>query len=85
MDLGLNGKVALVSGSTAGIGFAIARQLAREGAIVYVNGRTAERVERAVGEIGGTNVKGIAADITASAGIVLLRMGSRMKITITLS
>ncbi|PYR82598.1 MAG: oxidoreductase, partial [Acidobacteria bacterium] len=40
MDLGLTGKVALVSGSTAGIGYAIAEQLVREGARVIVNGRT---------------------------------------------
>jgi NAD(P)-dependent dehydrogenase (short-subunit alcohol dehydrogenase family) len=37
MDLGLKGKIALVTGSTAGIGFAIAKALAQEGASVYVN------------------------------------------------
>jgi NAD(P)-dependent dehydrogenase (short-subunit alcohol dehydrogenase family) len=40
MDLGLQGKRALISGSTAGIGFAIASALASEGARVIVNGRT---------------------------------------------
>ncbi len=69
MDLGLGGKVALVTGSTAGIGFAIARQLAREGAIVYVNGRTKERVDRAVREIGSPNARGIAADVSTRAGV----------------
>ena len=69
MNLGLSGKCALVTGSTAGIGFAIARQLAREGATVYVNGRTAERVDRAVKEIGGTNVSGVAADVATKAGV----------------
>jgi NAD(P)-dependent dehydrogenase (short-subunit alcohol dehydrogenase family) len=69
MDLGLGGKVALVTGSTAGIGFAIARQLAREGAIVYVNGRTQARVDHAVREIGGANVKGVAADLGSRAGV----------------
>ena len=44
MDLGLNGKLAAVSGSTAGIGFAIAATLASEGAKVIVNGRTEARV-----------------------------------------
>jgi NAD(P)-dependent dehydrogenase (short-subunit alcohol dehydrogenase family) len=44
MNLQLNGKKALVTGSTAGIGFAIAALLAREGAHVVVNGRSAERV-----------------------------------------
>jgi NAD(P)-dependent dehydrogenase (short-subunit alcohol dehydrogenase family) len=67
MDYGLKGKRALVTGSTAGIGFAIARQLAAEGAFVYVNGRTDERVNRAVGEIEG-KVDGIAADLTTEEG-----------------
>ena len=44
MDLQLNGKRALVTGSTAGIGFATARELAAEGASVIVNGRSFERV-----------------------------------------
>jgi NAD(P)-dependent dehydrogenase (short-subunit alcohol dehydrogenase family) len=52
MDLGLKGKRALVTGSTAGIEFAIARLLAREGAYVYVNGRTEARVNKAIAEIG---------------------------------
>ena len=48
MDLQLDGKLALVSGSTAGIGFAIANALAREGARVIVNGRSDERVASAM-------------------------------------
>jgi NAD(P)-dependent dehydrogenase (short-subunit alcohol dehydrogenase family) len=67
MDLGLKGKRALVTGSTAGIGLSIAKLLAREGAFVYVNGRTEERVIRAVGEIEG-KVDGVAADLTTEAG-----------------
>ena len=47
MDLELSGKLAMVTGSTAGIGLAIARGLAREGARVIVNGRTQARVEEA--------------------------------------
>ena len=46
MDLKLSDKVVLITGSTAGIGFAIARALAAEGAHVYVNGRTQKRVDR---------------------------------------
>lgn len=51
MDLGLRDKRALVTGSTAGIGFATARQLAREGAIVFINGRTRARVDAAIAQL----------------------------------
>ncbi len=67
MDLGLKNKRALVTGSTAGIGFAIAKLLAREGAFVYVNGRTEARVDKAVGEIEG-KVDGVAADLSTEEG-----------------
>ena len=72
MDLRLTGKIALVTGSTAGIGFAIAKSLATEGAHVYVNGRTQERVDAAVATIrshaAAAKVEGIAADFSGSAG-----------------
>ena len=48
MDLQLNNKTALVTGSTAGIGLAIAEGLAREGATVWINGRTQPRVDGGV-------------------------------------
>jgi NAD(P)-dependent dehydrogenase (short-subunit alcohol dehydrogenase family) len=68
MDLKIKNKIALVTGSTAGIGFAIAKSLAAEGASVVVNGRTAERVDKAVAQIknetGNQNIKGIAADFS---------------------
>ncbi len=51
MDMGLNKKTALVTGSTKGIGKAIAIELAREGVNVLVNGRNDEEVERTVNEI----------------------------------
>jgi NAD(P)-dependent dehydrogenase (short-subunit alcohol dehydrogenase family) len=51
VDLGLEGKRALVTGSTAGIGLATARRLAAEGARVWINGRTAQRVDAAVTEL----------------------------------
>lgn len=73
MDLGLKGRSALVTGSTAGIGFAAARALAREGAHVIVNGRSAERVAQAVERIRadapGSEVRGAAADLSTAAGV----------------
>ncbi|KTC79549.1 SDR family oxidoreductase [Legionella sp. PATHC035] len=51
MDLQLKGKTALVTGSTAGIGFSIAQILAREGATVVINGRSQERVTQAIHQI----------------------------------
>jgi NAD(P)-dependent dehydrogenase (short-subunit alcohol dehydrogenase family) len=55
MDLQLTNKKALVTGSTAGIGFAIASALAQEGASVIVNGRSESRVEVAVQRIRSEN------------------------------
>src|SRR5207245_103579 len=72
VDLRLTGKIVLVTGSTAGIGFAIAKSLASEGAHVNVNGRTQERVDAAVVAIGShvaaAKVDGIAADFSGLAG-----------------
>jgi NAD(P)-dependent dehydrogenase (short-subunit alcohol dehydrogenase family) len=67
MDLQLENKRALITGSTAGIGFAIAEALAREGAQVIVNGRTQQRVDAAVKQLKG-NVAGVAADVGTAAG-----------------
>ncbi|MGO9421881.1 SDR family NAD(P)-dependent oxidoreductase [Roseiarcus sp.] len=78
MDLELKGKRALVTGSTAGIGYAIAASLAKEGARVIVNGRTQEGVDEAVrkikAEIGGDAV-GFAGDLgRAPAAEALVRL-----------
>ncbi len=54
MNLHLSDKLALVSGSTKGIGFAIAQGLAREGARVIVNGRGQASVDEALGRIRST-------------------------------
>ncbi|MBS5914503.1 MAG: SDR family NAD(P)-dependent oxidoreductase, partial [Paenibacillus macerans] len=51
MDMGLKNKTALVTGSTKGIGKAIAIELAREGANVLINGRNNDEVERTVKEL----------------------------------
>lgn len=73
MDLQLQGKQALVTGSTAGIGFAIAHELASEGAVVTINGRTVERVEAAQARLQEACphaiINGIAADLGTAEGI----------------
>jgi NAD(P)-dependent dehydrogenase (short-subunit alcohol dehydrogenase family) len=72
MNLQLTGKSALVTGSTAGIGFAIARTLVREGASVVITGRTQDRVKAAIKTIqqenGDAKVSGIAADLATAEG-----------------
>ncbi len=72
MNLELENKKAFVSGSTAGIGLAIAIRLAREGAEVWINGRQQERVDAALSKIGqevpAAKVHGIAADLAAEDG-----------------
>jgi NAD(P)-dependent dehydrogenase (short-subunit alcohol dehydrogenase family) len=73
MDFGLKGKLAVVSGSTAGIGLAIATTLASEGAKVVVNGRTEARVNTALERIRHhhktADVQGIAADLGTASGV----------------
>jgi NAD(P)-dependent dehydrogenase (short-subunit alcohol dehydrogenase family) len=72
MELGIRDRIALVTGSTAGIGFATARLLAGEGADVVVNGRTEARVEEAIARIRedfpSAQLTGIAADLGSAAG-----------------
>jgi len=70
MDLGLDGKVALVTGASKGIGFGIARALAREGARVAVSSRSRERVEAAAAEIGATPFVHDTLDLDAIPGLV---------------
>ncbi len=87
MDLDLHGKTAVVSGSTAGIGFATAMGLAAYGADVVVTGRTQQRVDAAVDEIRktGTNarISGVAADLTTAKGCeALLRAQPRADIVV---
>lgn len=73
MDLQLAGKRALVTGSTAGIGYAIACALAQEGASVIITGRTQPRVDDALRrlqeEVRGAPITGVAADLGVRDGI----------------
>ncbi|GLR95940.1 MULTISPECIES: SDR family NAD(P)-dependent oxidoreductase [Bradyrhizobium] len=70
MNIDLSEKTAIVTGSTAGIGYAIARGLAASGANVVINGRSQDKVEAAVRKLegAGAKVRGIAADVSTAAG-----------------
>lgn len=76
MDLQISGKRALVTGSTKGIGFAIATELAREGAKVVINGRRPEGVNVAVDRLKAlvfsAEVQGVAADLSTAEGVAVL-------------
>src|SRR5256886_15808880 len=72
MKIDLTAKTALVTGSTSGIGHAIAKGLALAGATVVVNGRTQGKVDAAVAAITkvapGAKIRGVAADVSTTAG-----------------
>jgi NAD(P)-dependent dehydrogenase (short-subunit alcohol dehydrogenase family) len=72
MQIDLSGKTALVTGSTAGIGFAIAKGLANSGAEVVLNGRSRDRVDAAVAKlrqaVPAANVRGVVGDVATIAG-----------------
>ncbi|MGA2290281.1 SDR family NAD(P)-dependent oxidoreductase, partial [Bradyrhizobium sp.] len=72
MMIDLKGKTALVTGSTSGIGHAVAKGMAAAGADVAINGRTAAKVEAAAAAIEravpGSKVRGVAADVATAAG-----------------
>jgi NAD(P)-dependent dehydrogenase (short-subunit alcohol dehydrogenase family) len=76
MKIDLSGKTALVTGSTAGIGYAIARGLAASGADVVINGRGRDNVEAAVTRlqqaVSGAKLRGIAADVSTAEGCAAL-------------
>ncbi len=67
----LSGRTALVTGSTAGIGYATAEALLKAGASVVISGRSEDRVAEAVGKLSGNgtgDVRGVAADISTAQG-----------------
>ena len=73
MDLQLKNRLALVSGSTAGIGHAIAQSLLREGARVIINGRTQAAVDAAVAGL-GVGAIGFAGDLASAEGAEALAL-----------
>src|SRR5689334_9039992 len=71
MDLGINGRSAIVCGASAGLGRATATALAREGVSVVIAARTPDRLEQAAREIAaetGAQVRAVAADVTTDSG-----------------
>jgi len=76
MDLKIAGKTALVTGSTAGIGYAIAKILAENGARVVLNGRTQTSVDKAVAKLServpANLIQGVVADLSNAEGVATL-------------
>jgi 3-oxoacyl-[acyl-carrier protein] reductase len=70
MDLGIDGRVALVTGASQGIGRAIASELAREGARVAISSRSRDKIDAAAAEIGATGFVLDSADLDAVPGFV---------------
>src|SRR5688572_33508717 len=70
MDLGLSGKVALVTGASQGIGFGIAKELAQEGARVAISSRTKERIAAAASEIGARGYVHDTLDLDAAPDLI---------------
>jgi 3-oxoacyl-[acyl-carrier protein] reductase len=70
MDLGISGKVALVTGASQGIGLGIARELAQEGARVAISSRTKERIEAAAAEIGARGYVHDTVDLDAAPDLI---------------
>jgi len=76
LSINLNGKTAVITGSTAGIGLAIAKKLAKAGAIVVVNGRQQSAVDQAISAVQayapGATAQGVAADLSTPEGCQVL-------------
>ena len=82
MDLGLRGKVVLVTGSSRGIGLAEARLFAAEGARVAINGANPQRAEAAAAALRaqGADAQAFAADVTSSTEVADLFAGIRERL-----
>ena len=86
MDLGLEGRVALVTGASKGIGRAIAAELVREGAKVAISSRSQERIDETASEIGATGFVLDAADLDAAGPLleqVAERLGGPVEVLVT--
>ena len=75
MDLGLSGKVALITGGTSGIGLATAQKLAAEGCMIAICGRDKGRLDAAVASVGAQSAKGFGADLRKAEDIASLVSG----------
>lgn len=77
MEINLRGRTALVTGSTGGIGFAIARGMAEAGALVILNGRSRETLAEAMDNLRNgvpdAQIRGVAADLSTAEGCRILR------------
>jgi 3-oxoacyl-[acyl-carrier protein] reductase len=86
MDLGLAGRLALVTGASKGIGRAIAAELVREGAKVAISSRSAERIQETAREIGATGLVLDSADLDAAGPLleqVAERLGGAVEVLVT--
>ena len=72
MDLGLSGKIALITGGTSGIGLAIAQKLAAEGCRIAICGRDKSKLDRAIVSLGSAEAKGFVADICSTGDVASL-------------
>jgi len=72
MDLGLSGKVALITGGTSGIGLAIAQRLAAEGCRIAVCGREREKLDKAIATLNAAEAKGFIADVCKPPDVAAL-------------
>ena len=70
MELGIDGKVALVTGASKGLGLGVARALAQEGATVAISSRSSEQIDRATSAIGARGFVHDAADVDAAPALV---------------